>query len=161
VMFALLAANTLYYLVAGTWSKGLDSAAWLALLMLFELETGGSNWVAGGRAAFAVRLSRLAAGAGVCAAAAGYIYEGDTLDAINASLWIAVVVLLECEVRVARTVAQHRVAFASIATLVYAGLAVLVPAWAWRGEWLDAYDALLWLIAFAMIEMDVLGLAPR
>ncbi len=35
-------------------------------------------------------------------------------------------------------------------------LAALVLVWAWRREWFDAYDAALWLAAFAMIEMDVL-----
>jgi hypothetical protein len=156
-MFALLAGNTVYYLIAGTWSKGVDGLAWLALLVLFELETG-HHGVAG---TTAVRLTRLVAGAAVCAAAAGYIYAGDMLDAINAALWIAVVVLLECEVRFAGPVSRHRTAFAAVATLLYAGLAALVPLWGWRGEWLDAYDALLWLVAFAMIEMNVLQLAPR
>ena len=27
-----------------------------------------------------------------------------------------------------------------------------------RGEWFDAYDAVLWLIAFVLIEMDALKL---
>jgi hypothetical protein len=31
---------------------------------------------------------------------------------------------------------------------------VLVGAWAWRGEWFDAYDALLWLAAFVLIELE-------
>jgi hypothetical protein len=31
-----------------------------------------------------------------------------------------------------------------------------VFAWAWRKEWFDAYDAALWLLAFATIEMNVL-----
>jgi hypothetical protein len=159
-MLALLTADTVYYLVAGTWSKGMDSAAWLALLVLFELETGRRGFTPGTTASFVIRLTRLAAAAAVCAAAIGYVYEADSLDAINAGVWIAVVVLLEGEVRFAKSVARHRMAFAGVATALYAGLAVLVLAWAWRGEWLDAYDALLWLIAFVMIEMDVLQLAP-
>jgi hypothetical protein len=160
-MFALLAGNTAYYLVAGTWSKGLDALAWLALLVLFELETGRGNRLRGDAAAFAIRVMRLAAAAAVCAAAIGYFYESDILDAVNAALWIAVVVLLESELRFAEAFARHRIRFAAVATLLYAGLAVLIPLWAWRGEWFDAYDALLWLLAFAMIEMDVLQIAPR
>jgi len=35
----------------------------------------------------------------------------------------------------------------------------LIPLWALRGEWFDAYDAVLWLIAFALIEKDALKLA--
>ena len=43
-----------------------------------------------------------------------------------------------------------------------ASLLELVVVWAWRGEWFDAYDAMLWLGAFAMIEMDVLqSFRPR
>jgi hypothetical protein len=32
-----------------------------------------------------------------------------------------------------------------------------VLAWLWQGDWFDAYDAALWLVAFAMIELNVLG----
>ena len=52
-----------------------------------------------------------------------------------------------------------RTGFTATAATLYTGLAVLVPIWGWRGEWFDAYDALLWLIAFATIEMDVLAVA--
>jgi hypothetical protein len=34
----------------------------------------------------------------------------------------------------------------------------MVLAWLWRGAWLDAYDALLWLIAFMVIEINILRL---
>ncbi|MBX3676037.1 MAG: hypothetical protein KF853_03335 [Rhodocyclaceae bacterium] len=34
---------------------------------------------------------------------------------------------------------------------------MLAVVWAWRGDWLDAWDALLWLVAFFAIEMNVLG----
>ena len=37
----------------------------------------------------------------------------------------------------------------------------LVAAWLWRGEWFEAYDAALWLIAFATLEMDVLGFTRK
>jgi hypothetical protein len=32
-----------------------------------------------------------------------------------------------------------------------------VAAWLWRGDWFYAYDAALWLTAFATLEIDVLG----
>ena len=38
---------------------------------------------------------------------------------------------------------------------------VCVAAWLWRGEWFEAYDAALWLIAFATLEMDVLGFTRK
>ena len=156
-VFAVLTCNTAYYLYAGTLSKGLDAAAWLVLLALYALETGFAVQFQTPRAAFALRAARLAAAAGVCAAGIGYVIEQDSLDAVNAALWIAVVVLLEFEVRRPRELAQFRTAFTAAAAALYAGLALLVLMWGWRGEWFDAYDALLWLVAFATIEMDVLA----
>ena len=108
----------------------------------------------------AIRGLRLAAAAAVGAAAIGYAVQNEWLDAVNTALWIAVVVLLESEVRSPRAVARHRGWFTATAVTLYAGLAALVLVWAWRREWFDAYDAALWLAAFAMIEMDVLR-GPR
>ena len=155
-LFALLACDTAYYLYAGTPAKGLDAAAWLVLLALFALETGFSARTHTPRMAVVIRAARLVAAIGVCAAGLGYIIERDSLDAVNTALWIAVVVMLEFEVRHAGLVARWRAAFTATAAGLYAGLALLVTVWAWRGAWFDAYDALLWLVAFATIEMDIL-----
>ena len=113
------------------------------------------------RAKAAIRGLRLVAAAAVGAAAVGYAYQREWLDAVNTALWIAVVVLLESEVRSPGAVARHRIWFAGTAAALYSALAALVLVWAWRGEWFDAYDAALWLTAFAMIEMDVLRISPR
>ena len=107
----------------------------------------------------AIRGLRLTAAAAVGAAAIGYAYQSEWLDAVNTGLWIAVVVLLEFEVRSPGAVARRRGWFTVTATTLYAGLGALVLVWAWRGDWFDAYDAALWLTAFAMIEMDVLQLS--
>jgi len=159
VVFALLVCNTAYYLYAGTLAKGVDAAAWLVLLALFALETGFATVVHSRRTALVLRAVRLIAALGVCAAGIGYIIERDVLDAVNTALWLAVVVLLETEVRFPGEIARFRRGFIAVAAALYAGLAVLVLLWAWRGEWFDAYDALLWLVAFAAIEMDVAAAA--
>ena len=85
----------------------------------------------------------------------GYTLEEDVLDAVNSVLWIAVVILLEAEVRFPELVSNARTAFAATAALLYGGLAVLVVLWAVNGLWFDAYDALLWLIAFATLELNI------
>ena len=38
-VFVLLCVNTAYYVAAASVSKGLDSAAWLVLLVLYSIET--------------------------------------------------------------------------------------------------------------------------
>jgi len=42
------------------------------------------------------------------------------------------------------------------AALLYAALGILVVIWLVRGEWMDAWDAALWLAAFGVLEMDLL-----
>lgn len=155
-VFALLACNAAIYLFTGALRQALDSVAWLTLLALFALETGFADRFRANNMARAIHGVRLVAAAAVCAAAVGYVKQREWLDTVNSGLWIAVVALLEFEVRFPGTVARRRAWFAATAMALYGGLAVLVVVWAWYGEWFNAYDALLWLVAFAMIEMDVL-----
>ena len=98
-----------------------------------------------------VHALRLLAGAGVIAATIGYVLEDDRLDAINAVLWIAVVILLEVELRWPDLMAKAPYVVGSIAVALYGGLALLVVLWALQALWYDAYDAVLWLIAFVTL----------
>jgi hypothetical protein len=58
-------------------------------------------------------------------------------------------------------VARHRTTFTATSLTLYGTLAAVALAWLVRREWLDSYDALLWITAFALIEMDLLRLADR
>jgi hypothetical protein len=71
------------------------------------------------------------------------------------------VALLESEVRWPHLVVINERIFVTTAALLYGGLGLLVLAWAWRDELLDAYDALLWILAFAFIELDMLRFSRR
>ena len=155
-VFALLACNTAVYAISGTFSEALDSIAWLLLLASFEIETGLARRFAQGRTAAVLRAVRIVASAAILAAGAGYVRDREWLDAANIGLWIAVVALLEFEVRRPATVVRHRARFRAGAALLYSGLAALVLAWLWQGDWFDAYDAALWLVAFMMIELGLL-----
>jgi hypothetical protein len=157
VLFALLAANTAYFAIAGTLSKATDAAAWLLLLVLFESETRFGAHLQRASARRVLRTARLAAGAAVVAATIGYVFEDNALDALNSVLWIAVVVLLELEVRYRDAVQRMRLTLSSVAACLYGALALVVVMWLVRREWFDAYDALLWLVAFATIEVDLVS----
>ncbi|HEV7391965.1 MAG TPA: hypothetical protein VGO08_10000 [Burkholderiales bacterium] len=154
-LLALLCANTAYFAIGGSISKALDAAAWLTLLLLFEAETQFATQVRSKRQRATVRTLRLAAAAGVVAATIGYVLEDDILDALNSAVWIAVVVLLEIQMRFRDHVQRARLAFAAVAASLYGALALLVVIWASRGQWFDAYDALLWLVAFGALELDL------
>jgi hypothetical protein len=157
VVFALLALNTAVFVTYGTSSAALDSLAWLTLLFSFELETGRREWFRGRWSTIALHGARLLAGAALAAAAVGYVRGKEWLDAINVGLWIGVVAMLEFEVRRRDIAMRHRGGLVAATIVLYAGLAGLVLAWLLRGEWFDAYDAALWLVAFATLEMDLLG----
>ena len=156
-LLALLTANTAFYLFFGTRSEALDSPAWLVLLVSFEMETGLQERFGGHRATRALRGVRMLAGAALVAAALGYAFDGEWLDALNAGLWIAIVVLLEFKLRNPGLATRSARAIAVVAAVLYAGLIALVAVWLLRREWFDAYDAVLWLAAFVMVELDLLG----
>jgi hypothetical protein len=160
-IFLLLTANAGIFAAHGSWGEGVDSISWLVLLLLFELETAHSERLRGPRAIATVRTTRLVAAAAVLVAAIGYLHATDWLDAANAWLWIAVVILLEIEVRSSLHEASRRRLFGTTAAVLYLGLLGMVIAWVANGEWFDAYDAALWLIAFATIEMNVLAMPGR
>lgn len=157
VLLALLACNTLYYLVAGRASEALDSIAWYVLLLLFLLETARGGIARRGVTLAVVHGLRLLATLAIATSAVLYVMEKAWLDATNLALWIAVVALLEIEVRYPAMLAAHHRAFAATATLLYGALALLVLTWLVRGEWMDAWDAALWLAAFALLELKLLA----
>jgi hypothetical protein len=156
-LLALLTANTAYYVFFGTRSEALDSPAWLALLVSFEVETRLQHRFGGRGATTALRVVRMLAAAALVAAAIGYAHDGEWLDVINVGLWIAVVALLEFKLRSPGRSQRTARAFAWTAAALYAGLIALVAVWLLRREWFDAYDAALWLTAFAIVELDLLS----
>jgi len=155
VLFALLAANAVWFALGPSPSKAIDACAWLVLLALFVAETDFGHLLEAGRSRMLVRTARLVAGVGVVAATIGYIFEDNLLDTVNCVVWIAVVILLEIELRFPALAVRASYAFRASALTLYGTLGVLVVLWAAQGMWIDAYDAVLWLIAFGAIEMKV------
>lgn len=155
-IFALLAINAVIYAITGRFSEGLDAIAWFALLALFEIETRCPRWTRTPRNAAVLDLLRLLAAVGVAISAFSFIREQEWLDAANSWLWIGVVAALELQLRAPLFVARHRSTFTGASLTLYGALATVALLWLIRGEWLDGYDALLWIGAFALIELDLL-----
>jgi len=156
IFFALLVSNTAAYLLIGTTSEALDSLAWLILLALFTLETGDAERFRAGHANAVIRVVRIVAAFTLVAALVGYWRQREWLDVANVALWIGVVGLLEFGVRRPEVVARHRRTFVFASVTLFTALVGLVLAWVLRREWFDAYDAALWLAAFAMLEAGLL-----
>ena len=81
------------------------------------------------------------------------------VDVINAGAWILVVVLLEIDVRVLTRwddLSRYAVHIWKGAKLMlYTTLIVAAIFWGFKGNFLDFWDAALWLFAFVFIELNV------
>ena len=97
----------------------------------------------------------------VMASPAGLL-EGQRLalvDVINSAAWILVVILLEIEVRVLTRWGGASMPLSHVATfakaVLYATLVAAAIYWGFKGDFLDFWDAALWLFAFVFIELNV------
>lgn len=154
---ALLAIDAVIYASSDRLSAALDSLAWLVLLLLFQVETALADSPALRRLAPAIHVARGGAILGLGWAGLAFLQEREWLDVANAALWIGLVVLFECEVRFPRLMQRCKRGFLLMSLAVLTALTGLVLVWAWQGEWFDAYDAGLWIVAFATLEVDLLG----
>ncbi|MCF7982319.1 MAG: hypothetical protein K9K86_10065, partial [Pseudomonadales bacterium] len=79
-------------------------------------------------------------------------------DVVNAGDWLLVVLVLEVDVRLQlRGMLKGRILLVSkvIKGLLYSVLLFAAIYWWMEGEFIDFCDALLWIIAFIFIEMNV------
>ncbi len=80
------------------------------------------------------------------------------VDVVNAAVWLLVVLVLEIDVRL-----QEKNRFEGLALYIstvakfvlYSILGLAVVAWMVTGDFVDWWDAFLWLVAFVFIEMNV------
>lgn len=80
------------------------------------------------------------------------------VDVINAGVWLLVVLLLEIDVRLQ----EHGLLEGSALRLsnaakwlLYSILFLAAVYWGFKGDFVDFWDAFLWLVAFVFIEMNV------
>ena len=81
-------------------------------------------------------------------------------DVINAAAWIAVVAVLEIDVRLQlrRALSDRLPALSKWAkAALYSILLGAAVFWGFKGDFLDFWDASLWIFAFAFIEMNIFG----
>ena len=80
------------------------------------------------------------------------------LDVVNAAVWLLVVLVLEIDVRL-----QERNRFEGLALklsnavkfVLYSLLFLAAVYWGFNGDFVDFWDAFLWLVAFVLIELNV------
>jgi hypothetical protein len=79
-------------------------------------------------------------------------------DVINAGTWILVVLVLEADVRLQTRGRFEGLIFRAsyaVKAILYTTLLAAAIYWGLEGDFLDFWDAFLWLLAFAFIELNV------
>ncbi len=80
------------------------------------------------------------------------------VDVVNAGVWLLVVLLLEADVRLQEHNMFEGLALflSTVAKIVlYSILGIAAVIWFVKGDFVDWWDAFLWLVAFIFIEMNV------
>lgn len=155
-LYSLLAVNILLFFRHATAHEALDSLGWLALLAVFELETGaGAPLSARARRAMAAVQAAALLLLFVCWFL--FAYHAQWLDFTNATLWLLLVASLEADVRLPpahpwRASPLHRAS----RLCIYGGLLSVAAWWGITADILNFYDAFLWIICYAFIELNLL-----
>ena len=152
VILALLSLNVFLYAFSDTLTSTVDALAWLVLLIMYELEanTAWQTW-----SQQQMRTIRNGLIVVISLTFLSYVNSSEWLDTINSILWFALIALLELEIRKPELFVSRQRSFWLSTILVFTGLIAMVFAWLWQAAWLDAYDAVLWIAAFAFIEVDI------
>jgi hypothetical protein len=138
--------------------KALDQIGWLLILAVFEWETRQPTVDGQRRRIVGPPLLVELTGYGFALyALANYTAARNWLDIVNSIAWLAISATIWLDILrpVAATSPAHRRRHA-VKLLLYAGTFACAVAWGIEGALLDFYDALLWILCFFAIEMNLI-----
>lgn len=165
-VFALLAFNIYLFLVHSTLHEAIDSIGWVILLGTFEYETTSlDKEYASPLEKYALLALQIVAYVLILFATYHYALHRQWLDLANSIVWLLVCAALFYDVYVpgeyGGTEWRVRNAFKGV---LYAALLGFALWWGYEGATeegskvnglLNFYDAFLWIICFAVIELNV------
>lgn len=158
IVYTLLAVNIALFFLHRTVQEGLDSLGWVGLLAVFEWQSrravalpaiSWERWLLG--------LIQAVCYALILYAWAQFYIENQWLDFINASIWLGVVASICFDLYGHRLDNLHtHWLHHGVKILLYAALFIIAFIWGITNDWLNFYDAALWIICFFAIEMNLL-----
>ncbi len=80
------------------------------------------------------------------------------VDVINSAVWLLVVLILEIDVRLQEHGRLQGLALTASNTtkfVLYSALLLAAIYWGVKGDFVDFWDAFLWLVAFVFIELNI------
>jgi len=156
-LLVLLLVNAILFLLRGEYNDCFDSLAWIVLMVLYEMEIGSLSTLKLSEVHF--QWTRKSAVVIVIIAELSYLFEGAWLDGLYSILWLLVVVLLEIESRYPREVAARPRLFRLAGLGLILGMLGVIGAWLMEGAYFNAYDGVIWSLAFLIIDLDLMASA--
>lgn len=160
VVYAALLANVgVFMWDADDWlaPKAIDQIGWVIILAVFEWETGRLR-----RGQALTRISAPAllaelAGYG-CAAYAlqHHVVTGNAVEVANSIAWLAISALIWVDLF--RPAGARGPTRTLLRLSLFAVTLACAMWWAGTGSWLDFWDAVIWIICFFVIELNIFGL---
>jgi len=157
-ILVLLTLNAVIYTFVDTLTSTVDALAWLILLVMYELETNSNNLPISETIMQAIRYGLIAL---IALVFISYLSDSEWLDVANSLLWFGLIAMLEFEVHKPALVMRHGHLFWLLTLTTFIGLIAMAVIWLWQGAWLDGYDAVLWIVAFGLIEVDIFNFLKR
>ncbi len=156
-VYSLLAVNVYLFFRHATANEALDSFGWLILLVVFELETRALDKPYVGRWEQAGIWALQITGYGIAVYATwNYFQIGEWADFVNSVIWLIVCATIIYDVFVPGEFGSREWKIRNgIKTFLYILLSAVAVYWGVTGDWLDFYDALLWILCFMVIELNI------
>jgi len=156
-VYGLLLFDTGLLYVHGSWREVLEQSGWLMILAAFEAESRGLGALGAGRMARPLIGLELAGYSVAVFCWAAYAQAGEWLNLANATLWLLVAAAIARDLhRPGRRAAPGWWPRNMVKAGLYAGIIGIALSWGLAGDWLDAWDAVLWLLCFFVIELKLL-----
>jgi hypothetical protein len=156
IVYTLLVFDVGLLYALGTWREVVEQTGWLLILGSFEVESRGLARLADGRK----RLAPLGAellGYGLALFSWGaYAATAEWLNFANSSVWLLIAAALAYDLHVPGRYGSFEWRLRNIGkTTLYLAISGIALTWGLEGEWLDFWDAMLWLTCFFVIELKV------
>ena len=156
-VYTLLVINIFLYLRHGTLNEALDSLGWVLLLGVFEWETRAlTEPYVNGREKLVLWLLQIIGYGLAINAAWVYFISEEWLDFANAAIWLLVCATIIYDVFAPGEFGTHEWRARNAVKIgLYAALVVIALWWGFTSDWLDFYDAMLWILCFFVIELNI------
>lgn len=156
-VYTLLVINIFLYLRHGTLTEALDSLGWVLLLAVFEWESRSldEHYMGWWERAAVWTLQIVGYGLAIHACI-DYFRTGEWVDFANALIWLLVCATLVYDIFVPGEFGDREWHIRNwIKRALYASLVAIAVYWGVTSDWLDFYDAMLWILCFFAIELNV------